>query len=193
MLSDGLFLEVLRSDRGGPYLSLLFVAAFPLIYLAWAWRLLRRQKRALPLWLALILALVPLLAPANGWRMATSQFRLRKVEPVVLAFASDIAAGYEELSEPPDLANLAATHQRAWLDRSTDPNWRFPDPERPYLRVPTGPPPPRERPGLYYLQLETLRGAVPLLRPDVRARRRLISTLALLPDAAAWTRALASA
>jgi hypothetical protein len=194
MLADGLFLDVLRADRGGPWLPLLFVLAFPAVYLGWALRLLRRpERRALPLWLAILLALAPLLAPANGWRMATSQFRLRKVEPVVLAFAADILAGYEELSEPPDLVRLAAAHQRAWFARSTDPDWRFPDPERPYLRVPTTPAPPPERPwNVIYLQLESLRGAdTGFLRPDLaRSPTPNLDRLAHGPNAAAWARAL---
>ena len=47
-----------------------------------------------------------------------------------------------------------------WLARSADPNWRFPDPERPYLRVPIGPAAARPGPrwNVIYLQLETLRG-----------------------------------
>ena len=184
MLSDSLFRDVLRTDQGGPYLSLLLVVAVPLLYLALAWRLLRlREKRVLPIWPALILALLPLLAPANGWRMASSQFRLRKVEPIVLAFATDIAAGYEEFNEPPDLADLAAAHQRAWFARSTDPNWRFPDPERPYLRVSTAPPPPPERPGTSSIS-NSKPCAAPIpasSAPTAAARRRLISTASPAP------------
>ena len=163
MLSDALFLEVLGADRGGAYLPLILLILVPSIYGWWAIRLLRRRRRAgrsPALWVAVLLALVPLAAPANGWRMATSQFRLRKVEPIILAFVTDMAAGYEDRRAPADLDRRIAEYQQAWLARSTDPNWRFPDPGHPYLRVPVGPPPPPEEPwNVIYLQLETLRGA----------------------------------
>jgi len=194
MLSDRLFLDLVGADRGGAYLSLILVLAAPLIYLLTASFLLRPARpRALPLWAALLLALVPLAAPANGWRMATSQFRLRKLEPVPIAFAVDIAQGYEDLEAPPDLAAAVAAYRRAWFARSADPNWRFPDPERPYLRVPTGPaPPPGPRWNVIYLQLETLRGMeAGHLRPGLSpSPTPYLDRLARSPDAAVWTRAL---
>jgi len=145
MLSDPLFLDVLGSDQGGAFLSLILLILFPSLYAWWAVRLLRRRggvkNRTPALGFAILLALVPLVAPANGWRMATSQFRLRKVEPFILAFATDMAAGYEDQRAPADLDRLVADYRQAWLARSTDPNWRFPDPDFPYLRVPIGPAP----------------------------------------------------
>ena len=197
MLSDALFLDVLGADRGGAYLPFILLVLVPCLYGWWAIRLLRRRGgggRVPALWLALLLALVPLAAPANGWRMATSQFRLRKVEPVILAFATDIAAGYEDRRAPADLDRLVADYRQAWLARSTDPDWRFPDPDFPYLRVPVGPPsaPPGEKWNVIYLQLETLRGAdTGFLRPDLaRSPTPYLDRLAHRPDAAAWTRTL---
>lgn len=195
MLGDGLFLDVLGSDQGGAYLPLLLPIAVPALYLWWAARRLRRRAwRAPALWLAVLLALVPLAAPANGWRMASSQFRLRKVEPVVLAFATDIAAGYEDLEAPADLDAMVADHRRAWLERSSDPNWRFTDPDYPYLRVPVGPAtgPAAERWNVIYLQLETLRGMdTGFLRPDLpRSPTPYLDELARGHDAAVWARAL---
>jgi len=162
MLADPLFLDVLAADQGGAFAPVLLLVLVPGLYAWWAIRRIRRGSgRTAPLWLALLLAIVPLAAPANGWRMATSQFRLRKVEPVILAIATDAAQGYAEWRRPADFAALAADHRRRWLARSADPDWRFPDPERPYLRVPTAPAPapaPGERWNVIYLQLETFRG-----------------------------------
>jgi len=195
LLADGMFLDVVGADRGGAFLPLLIVALVPLLYLWLAVRLLRRRRpRAPGLWAALPLALLPLAAPANGWRMATGEFRLRKIEPVVIAFATDLAAGFQDLREPDDFERLAAAHRQSWLARSADPGWRFPDPERPYLREPTGPPPPASagpRWNLIYIQLETLRGMeVGVLNPSGRASPTpYLDALARRPDAAVWTRA----
>jgi phosphoglycerol transferase MdoB-like AlkP superfamily enzyme len=195
MVADGLFLDVMRSDQGGAYLPLVLLVLVPGLYLWWAVRRMRRGTRRSPvLWLAILLAIVPLAAPANGWRMATSQFRLRKVEPVVLAFATDIAAGYEDLEAPADYDRLVADYRRDWLARSADKGWRFPDPDFPYLRVPTGPAsaPPAQPWNVIYLQLETLRGMdTGFLRPELaRSPTPYLDRLARRPDSAVWTRTL---
>jgi sulfatase-like protein len=199
-LSDSLFLDVLADDPGGPFLPLVLLVLAPFLYLWWARRLIRRRLGMAPprwesRWLALLILVVPLAAPANAWRMATGKFRLRKVEPVVLALAADVALGFGDLGRPTGLDRLARDYQRRWLAESADKAWRFPDRARPYWRVPTGPPPSNPAdPGwnVIYLQLETFRGVdMGFLRPpggpsatpylDGLARRR---------DAAAWTRAL---
>jgi len=195
MIGDSLFLDLLRSDRGGAYLPLALLVVVPALYLAWAVRQLRRgTQRRFALGIAILLALVPLAAPANGWRMATSQFRLRKVEPVLLAFATDVAAGFEDVEAPAQLDRLVAAYRRGWLARSTDKGWRFPDPQLPYLRVPTGPapPPPAQPWNVIYLQLETLRGAdTGFLRPDLpRSPTPYLDALARRPDVASWSRTL---
>ena len=192
-LSDGLFLDVLANDRGGPFVSLALLVLVPGTFLWWALRSLRRGSRRAPaLWLAIVLALVPLAAPANGWRMATSQFRLRKVEPVVLAFATDIAAGYEDREVPADYEALVAEYRRDWLARSADPHWRFPAADHPYLRVPAGPVPQAEPWNVLYIQLETFRGVdTGFLRPDRSpSPTPWLDRFARRPDAAVWTRAL---
>ncbi len=195
VLTDRLFLDVVGSDRGGAWLSLALLALVPLLYALFAARLLRRPpRRRIALWLALVLAIVPLAAPANGWRMATSQFRLRKVEPVILAFAADVSAGYRDLERPADYDRLVEDWQRAWLARSSDKAWRFPDPAYPYWREPVGSPPPAPagRWNVIYLQLETLRGLdTGFLRPGLEpSPTPFLDRLAASPDAAVWTRAL---
>jgi len=185
MFADPLFLDVLASDRGGAFVSLALLILAPTLYAWWAIRLLRggAARRTAPFWLALILAIVPLAAPANGWRMATSQFRLRKVEPVLIAVATDMAAGYADWTRPEDFERLAAEHQARWRARSADPNWSFPDPERPYLRVPSGPAPAPERWNIILLQLESFRGLE--MNPTVTP---FLASLAAGPSAAHWTR-----
>ncbi len=168
-LTDRLFLDLLLQDRGGPLVSILLLVLSPLLYLLWARWLIRRAlpRRVPPLMLALVLASVPLAAPGNAWLQATGLFRLRKVEPVVVAMLVDLRQGYRDFARPDDFAALAEAHCRAWLARSTDPGWTFPDPDRPYLRVPTTAGGPPERWNVIYLQLETLRGAdTGFLRPD---------------------------
>lgn len=192
MLGDPLFLDIFAQDRGGPFLPLALLILVPGGFAWWAVRRIRRMPgRTAPLWLALLIALVPPAAPANGWRQANGLFRLRKVEPLVLAFATDAYAGYADWRRPADFAALAAGHQRRWRARSTDPGWRFPDPARPYWRVPTGPAPAPERWNVIYLQLETFRGLeMGALNPGAgRSATPFLDALATGPDAALWTRA----
>ena len=164
-LSDSLFADVLASDSGGAYLAVLLPLLAPCLYLWWALRTVKGRPegaRPLPLglWLALPLAIVPLAAPANAWQMATGKFRLRRVEPVTVAMAVDAAQGFADIERPADVDLLARDYRSRWLAESGDKGWRFPDPERPYLRVPTTPaaPPAGERWNIIYIQLETFRG-----------------------------------
>lgn len=192
-LSDSLFLDVLLADRGGALSALLLLLAVPGAYAWWALRRLRgRRPGPVWLWLALAGTIVPLAAPANAWLKATGQFRLRKVEPVVLALYTDLRLGFADAETPSDLARLASQYQARWLAESGDPGWRFPDPERPYVRVPVGPPPPAEKWNILYLQLETLRGAdTGFLRPGLEpSPTPYLDRLARGPKAAVWSRAL---
>lgn len=197
-LADGLFQEVLIEDHGGALLPLILLALLPAAYLVLALRLVRARRSAAPgwrpaFWLALMIAILPLAAPANGWLQATSQFRLRKTEPVILALATDLRLGLDDIAEPPDFAALAAAYQSRWLAESNDPGWRFADANRPYLRIPVGPPPPPEaRPwNVIYLQLESFRGVdMGFLGEHPRSPTPFLDTLAAAPDAALWTHAL---
>lgn len=160
-VTDSLFYDALREDAGGPFVSLALLLLVPALYAGWARRQIRRQPKErgrLSLAAAVALALVPLLAPANGWRMATSEFRLRKVEPVVIALAVDLTHGFEDLAEPDEFGRLAAEYQVRWLRESTDKAWRFPDLRQPYLREPTTPAPEEAAWNVILIQLETLRG-----------------------------------
>jgi phosphoglycerol transferase MdoB-like AlkP superfamily enzyme len=195
-VTDSLFYDAFREDPGGPFVSLVLLIAVPGLYAWWARRQIVRQRTERSrLWLsaALVLALVPLLAPANGWRMATSQFRLRKVEPVTIALAVDAAQGFSDLAEPADFARLAADYQARWLRESGDKAWRFPDPRRPYLREPTSPAPsPEGKPwNVILIQLETLRGLdTGFLNPARRpSPTPYLDALARGGEAAAFSRA----
>lgn len=198
-LSDSLFADLLADDEGGPFLALLVPILAPSLYLWWALRTVRRLPagaRPLPLglWLAIPLALVPFAAPANAWQMATGKFRLRKVEPVIVALAVDSVQGFGDLERSADFPLLARAWQARWLAESADKGWRFPDPERPYLRAPTAPAAPRpgDRWNILHIQLETFRGVD---MGYLGARRPVSPTpaldrLAAGPDSAVWTRAL---
>ncbi|HEY5722658.1 MAG TPA: LTA synthase family protein [Allosphingosinicella sp.] len=198
-LSDSLFADMLADDEGGAFLSLVLPILAPALYLWWALRALRRSPhgfRPLPLglWLAVPLALVPFAAPANAWQMATGKFRLRKVEPVVVAMAVDIAQGFGDLERPEGVDLLALDHRKRWLAESADKGWRFPDPRRPYLRVPTSAAAPESGPrwNLIYIQLETFRGVdMGFLGPKrAVSPTPTLDRLAAGTEAAVWTRAL---
>jgi len=196
-LGDSLFQEVLIEDRGGALLPLILLILVPAAYLVLALRLVRARRslsgRWRPaFWLAILIAAVPLAAPANGWAQATSKFRLRKTEPVILALATDIRLGFDDISAPSDLSALAAAWQSRWLAESGDPGWRFTDKSRPYVRSPIGPPPsPEARPwNVIYLQLESFRGAdMGFLGKSGPSPTPFLDSLAASPDAAVWTRA----
>lgn len=197
LLGDRLFRDVLGSDRGGAWLPLALLLLVPAAYFWWADRRIRRARREddpPARWLALALAILPLAVPANSWWQASSQFRLRKIEPLVIALAMDLRAGYRDWRRPDDFDRLAADYQRRWLTRSADPGWRFPDPDYPYLRVPAGAAPaapPGPRWNIIYLQLETFRGLeMDALHPGARLRATpFLDRLAAGPDAALWAHA----
>jgi hypothetical protein len=194
MLTDRLFLDLLASDRGGPFVSLLLALVPAGLFVWWGSRLARREPGKGPaLWLALMLALLPPILPARAWLQAGSQFRLRKVEPIAIALAVDARAGFEDRRAPADLDRLAAEHRHAWLARSTDPGWSFPDPAFPYWRVPAQPSARPSAPwSVIYIQLETFRGAdMGWLRPDRRpSPTPVLDGLAVGASTAAWHRAL---
>lgn len=159
-LGDGLFQAVLLADRGGAMVPPLLLIGVPAFYLFLTLRILRFSPAPrLPLWLAVMIVVVPLAAPLNGWAQASSTFRIRRTEPALLALASDVRLGFEDMATPPDLEALATGYQRRWLAESADPGWSFTDPRRPYLRTPVGPGTPEPRRwNVIYLQLETFRG-----------------------------------
>jgi hypothetical protein len=193
MLTDALFRDVLATDRGGPFISLLLLLAIPGAYLWWGLRQLGRPGRfTIPLWLAAALTLLPPMAPANGWLQANGLFRLRKIEPLPLALGVDLGQGFADLRAPVDLDAMASAYQRDWIARSSDPNWRFPDPAHPYVRVPTDPAEPSGAEwNVIYLQLETFRGLdMGFLNPGLKpSPTPYLDTLVQRPDTALWTRA----
>ena len=196
-LGDSLFREVLIEDHGGAWLPLILLILVPAAYLVVALRLVR--ARGSPrggwrpaFWVAVLISTLPLAAPANGWAKASSAFRLRKTEPVILALATDIRLGFDDISAPPDLAALAAAWQSRWLAESGDQGWRFADPRRPYVRTPVGAPRPPEaqRWNIIYLQLETFRGVdMGFLGKSAPSPTPYLDRLAASPDAAVWTQA----
>jgi hypothetical protein len=192
-LGDTLFQDVLLADRGGAWVPPLLLIALPVAYLFLGLRALKSAPaRRPPFWLALVIAVVPLAAPANGWAQATSLFRIHRTEPAILALAADVRLGFADLEAPPDLAALAAAWQKRWLAESADPGWRFTDPKRPYWRTPAGPAPPEPRPwNVIYLQLETFRGRdMGFLGGRNPSPTPYLDGLASSPGAAVWTRGL---
>ena len=193
-LGDSLFLNVLRGDRGGPFLSPLLCFGAPGLYLWWAIRRVRRPAPALAFRTALAVAALPLAAGLVVYSLAHAKFRLSRLEPALFAAVRDFAWSYEDETPPGDVAALARAWQAQWLAHSADPGWRFPDPRFPYLRVPAkaAVPPPAERWNVIIVQLESVRGVdTGHLRPDRSpSPTPYLDGLAARPDAAVWTRAL---
>jgi len=198
-MADSLFLNVLRGDRGGPFLSPILCFAAPGLYLWWAIRMVRRRTRAWPplrfgLRPALAILVLPLATGLIGYSLAHARFRLSRLEPASFAIVRDFAWRYEDERPPGDPAALARAWQAQWLAGSTDRNWRFPDREHPFVRVPTEPSAPAaaERWNVIVIQLESVRGVdTGHLRPDRRpSATPYMDWLAARPDAAVWTRAL---
>ena len=198
-LADSLFLNVLRGDRGGPFLSPVLCFGVPGIYLWWAVRMVRRRLRAAPpvgldLRLALAILILPMAAGAIGYSLAKAKFRLSRLEPAAFAIVRDFAWNYQDEGPPGDVAALSREWQSAWLAGSTDRSWRFPDPRYPFLRVPAtvSEPASDERWNVLIIQLESVRGLeTGHLRPNLPASPTpYLDRLAARPDAAVWTRAL---
>lgn len=196
-LGDSLFLNVLRGDRGGPFVSPLLCLGAPGIYLWWAARMTRLRAGARsPLGYRAAIALValPLAVGLTAYSLAHAKFRLSRLEPALFAAIRDFAWRYEDDRPPGDVAALARAWQSEWLAGGTDRGWRFPDPAYPYLRVPADPsvPPVEARWNVIIVQLESVRGVdTGHLRPDRSPTPTpYLDSLAARPDAAVWTRAL---
>ncbi len=198
-LADSLFLNVLRGDRGGPFLSPLLCVAAPALYLWWSIRKVRRRTRARPalrfgLRPALAILVLPLATGLAGYSLAHAKWRLSRLEPALFAAIRDFYWSYEDDAAPGDVDVLARAWQAEWLAGSSDRGWRFPDRERPYLRVPAAAaaPAPEERWNVVIIQLEAVRGVdTGHLRPDRRpSPTPYLDRLARGPHAAVYTRAL---
>ena len=198
-MGDALFLNILRGDRGGPFLAPILCLGAPALYLWWSIRLVRGRTRARPplrfgLGPALAILVLPLATGLIGWSLATAKFRLARLEPAAFALIRDYSQSYEDHAPPGDLAAYGRAWRAEWLAGSLDRNWRFPDPARPYLRVPTDParPAAQDRWNVVIIQLETVRGIdTGHLRPDRSpSPTPYLDRLARSPHAAVYTRAL---
>jgi arylsulfatase A-like enzyme len=196
-LADSLFLNVLRGDRGGPFLSPVLCVAAPGLYLWWSFRMVRRPARLWPrfgLRTAIALVVLPLATGQIAYSLAHAKFRLSRLEPALFAVVHDFALSYEDDTPPGDPAALARAWQAEWLSASTDKGWRFPDRDWPFVRVPAdaSAPKPEDRWNVIMIQLESVRGVdTGHLRPDRSpSPTPYLDSLAARPDAAVWTRAL---
>jgi|GEM_PF-2404484 len=198
-LGDSLFLNVLRGDKGGPFLSPILCFAAPGLYLWWAGRLIRRrgsrqQGVRLGRQAAAAILILPLASGLIVYQLAHAKFRLSRLEPALFAIVRDFAWSYEDDSPPGDPSALGKAYQAQWLAGSADRGWRFPDPLFPYVRIPVDPSAPRpgERWNIIIVQLESVRGVdTGHLRPDRSpSPTPYLDSLAARPDSAVWTRGL---
>ncbi|HWT12716.1 MAG TPA: sulfatase-like hydrolase/transferase [Allosphingosinicella sp.] len=198
-MGDSLFLNILRSDRGGPFLAPFLCIAAPAVYLAWSIPMVRRRGRLLPplrfaFRPALAILAVPLATGLIGYSLAHAKWRLSRLEPALFALIRDFYWSYEDDRPPGDVDALARAWQAEWLAGSTDRAWRFPDRERPFLRRPLEPsrPAPPDRWNVVIIQLEAVRGVdTGHLRPDRQpSPTPYLDRLARGPHSAVYTRAL---
>lgn len=198
-MGDVLFLNILANDQGGPFLSVILCIAAPILYAIWATIMIRRRGRAWPrlrfgTQTAIGLLVLPLATGLIGYSLANAKFRLSRLEPALFAIVRDFSWRYEDDKSPGDPARLARAWQSEWLAASGDKGWRFPDRERPFLRVPAeaSKPAPADRWNVVLIQLETVRGVdTGHLRPDRSpSPTPYLDRLVRGPDAAVWTRAL---
>ena len=198
-LGDSLFLNVLRGDKGGPFVSPLLCFGAPGLYLWWAIRLVRRRSRERPRVrlrpvAASLILFLPLATGLTAYSLAHARFRLSRLEPALFAIIRDFAWSYEDEHPPGDPAALGRAWQAEWLKASRDRAWRFPDPAFPFLKVPVRPTLPArdQRWNIIIVQLESVRGVdTGHLRPDRSpSPTPFIDSLAARPDAAVWTRGL---
>jgi phosphoglycerol transferase MdoB-like AlkP superfamily enzyme len=196
-LADSLFLNVLRGDRGGPFLSPVLCVGAPALYAWWAIRMTRRRLRsstpvALNLTLALAILILPTATGLIGYSLAKARFRLSRLEPATFAIVRDFAWNYQDHQAPGDVAELSRDWQAEWLAGSTDKGWRFTDARYPFVRTPIEPSEPADRWNVLIIQLESVRGLeTGHLRPGLPASPTpYLDKLAARPDAAVWTRAL---
>ena len=199
-MGDALFLNILRQDRGGPFLSPILCLAAPALYLWWSIRLVRRRSRSRPplrLGPTAVTALIllPLATGFIGWSLATAKFRLARLEPAAFSMIRDYRQIYEDDRPPGDVAAFARAWQAEWSAGSTDRAWRFPDPSMPFLRSPliSRRPAPGDRWNVVIIQLETVRGVdTGHLNParHHRSATPWLDRLAAGQNAAVYTRAL---
>lgn len=198
-LGDPFLLSILAADRGGPYVAPLLCLLVPALYLWWAGRiirrrLLRRRPRQSGIWIAIAILVLPLATGITGWSLARAHFRLTRLEPASFALIRDWSRSYDDEAAPGDVASFARGWAALWLAGSGDRGWRFPDAERPFLRIPLVPaqPRPEDRWNLILIQLETVRGVdTGHLRRDRRpSPTPYLDSLAVRPDAAVYRRAL---
>lgn len=198
-LGDTLFLNILRNDRGGAFVSPLLCVAAPFLYLLWAVRKARRRLRIAPpsrlgLKPAIGFLLLPLATGLIGYSLAQAKWRLSRLEPAAFALVRDFYWSYEDDDPPGDVTELSRAWQAEWQAGTTDRGWRFPDPQRPFLRVPAraSEPAPGDRWNVVIIQLEAVRGVdTGHLRPDRSpSPTPYLDSLARGPDGAYWTRAL---
>jgi len=198
-LVDPFLLSILAADQGGPFVAPLLCILTPTLYLWWAVRMGRRRLRDQPpprrsAYVAFAILVLPLTAGLVAWSLARAHFRLTRLEPAPFALIRDWSRSYDDTSPPGDVTRFARAWASEWLTGSSDLDWRFPDPQRPFLRVPSRPSTPgvQDRWNVIVILLETVRGVdTGHLRPDRRpSPTPYLDSLAARPDAAVYTRAL---
>jgi phosphoglycerol transferase MdoB-like AlkP superfamily enzyme len=184
------------TDRGGPWLPFVFLVLFPLMLWWFGRRVIRRSHsyaalKPVAVGGVLVVALLPVYMYTFRAMGESRKLRVRPAVVTLIAeFKKDLASG-----EPPaNLEDLSRRYQAAWFTRTSDKAWKFTDPSRPLVRLPTSPAVPVEgKPwNVIYIQLETHRGwDTGFLRPDLQqSATPYLDSLARDSTSAYWARHL---
>jgi hypothetical protein len=192
--------HIFATDKGGPWLPFVILAASPLALWYASRRIVRLAStpaRASVPWShartagALLLFLG---VPTLVYNLPGGRFRRSRVQPELLTLVSEWRRTSRSGIEPPDLATLASTYQQHWLVESGDSAWGFvPGTRYPFLRFRRESVPVPAAPwNVIYLQLETFRGwNVGFLNPDGRnSATPFLDSLAAAPGNSWWSRFL---
>jgi phosphoglycerol transferase MdoB-like AlkP superfamily enzyme len=191
-------LYIFAYDQGGPGLPFVILIASPMLLWLVGKRLIRHPPlapRIFPMPLAFAVTLFPLLVPVIAYDYFPGRlFIWQQTRPALLTLYTELKGTLSRGDPPERFENLARDYQARWYQNSGDTAWRFPDRDRPMLRVPlTSATPVKGKPwNVLYIQLETFRGwNTGFLRPDLpNSPTPFLDHLAQDSSSAFWPRHL---
>ena len=192
-------LHIFTTDRGGPGLPFVFLFAAAIVLWWFGRRLINRASPLPRLWpwpVGFAVSLLPLALPFVAYDyLHGNKFVWRQTRPALLGIYAEVKGNFSRAKRPGDFERLGREYQARWLESSGDSAWRFPDPQRPLLRVPVpaaAPASGEKRWNVIYIQLETFRGwNTGFLRPDLpQSPTPFLDRLARDRSSAFWRRGL---
>jgi arylsulfatase A-like enzyme len=189
--------DALARDHGGAWssviglgLPLLYAVLAPLLALRVRYDTFGRRHARTTLAMMLV-------APTIVWNVPGGKLRQAKVRPALLVAAHELLAKAPEPQDPARLKRSIATYQAHYGGLSSEPRWRFFDPEYPLRKRYVGPVrmQPSVRPNFIVLSLETFRAKdMKSMNPALEgpAPTPFLDALAQDSGSSYWTRYYAS-